>query len=72
MFFVGDADPRKKVAHEAQQEALRLCGVCVVTAACLEYALRNKEAYGIWGGMTTKERKSLARKRLATKSSSSI
>jgi WhiB family transcriptional regulator, redox-sensing transcriptional regulator len=34
---------------------------CPVIEQCLRYALRNKEHYGIWGGMTSIERRRYAR-----------
>jgi WhiB family transcriptional regulator, redox-sensing transcriptional regulator len=31
--------------------------------ACLEYALRNDERFGVWGGLSEKERLELRRTR---------
>ena len=36
----------------------KICGRCPVQVECLEYALKNKEPVGMWGGLTTAERKS--------------
>lgn len=36
-----------------------VCRKCPVRVECLEYALVNNEPYGVWGGLTTKERKRL-------------
>ena len=36
--------------------AKKICGACPVQAECLEWALTNGEDYGIWGGLTAKER----------------
>jgi WhiB family transcriptional regulator, redox-sensing transcriptional regulator len=36
--------------------ALRICGGCGVRRECLEFALRTREAEGIWGGTTPEER----------------
>lgn len=44
------------------REAKRVCGVCAVRAACLDYALANDERFGIWGGMSERERRRLRRK----------
>lgn len=41
--------------------AKRICVTCPVRDACLEGALARSEPYGIWGGMTTRERRSLRR-----------
>jgi WhiB family redox-sensing transcriptional regulator len=43
-------------------EAKEFCGRCVLNAICLEYAIENKENYGIWGGLTTYERTRLVRR----------
>lgn len=39
--------------------AKRVCRSCPVQAECLEYALINDEAFGIWGGMSERERRRL-------------
>lgn len=36
-----------------------LCKTCPVRSECLDYALKNDEAWGIWGGLSTWERKQL-------------
>lgn len=49
LFFVekgGTARPAKRVCRE-----------CPVRAECLEYALENGEGFGIWGGLTERERR---------------
>lgn len=44
--------------------AKSVCAVCPVAAECLVTALARGEQWGIWGGMTTNERKSFRRKQL--------
>jgi WhiB family redox-sensing transcriptional regulator len=39
--------------------AKEICRMCDVTADCLDYALGNNEKFGIWGGLTRKERTKL-------------
>jgi WhiB family redox-sensing transcriptional regulator len=39
--------------------AIKLCGLCEVSEQCLEYALRNKEPHGVWGGLTPSGRRKL-------------
>ena len=41
--------------------AKRVCVDCDVRLDCLEYALANGERYGIWGGLTERERTRLRR-----------
>jgi WhiB family transcriptional regulator, redox-sensing transcriptional regulator len=42
-------------------EARRVCQGCPVRAACLDWALRHDQAYGIWGGTTEEERRARRR-----------
>ena len=39
------------------REAKRVCLGCDVRAECLEYALENDERFGIWGGLSERERR---------------
>jgi WhiB family transcriptional regulator, redox-sensing transcriptional regulator len=43
------------------REAKRVCRGCEVRAECLEYALENDERFGIWGGLSERERRRLKR-----------
>ncbi len=43
------------------REAKRVCGSCDVKMECLEYALSNDERFGIWGGLSERERRRLKR-----------
>ena len=45
------------------REAKRTCLGCDVRTQCLEYALANQERYGIWGGLSERERRKLERDR---------
>src|SRR3972149_511381 len=45
------------------KEAKGVCGGCEVRLDCLEYALRHGEKFGIWGGMSERERRRLRRQR---------
>lgn len=42
-------------------QAKRVCFCCPVRTECLTDALRRREPYGVWGGLTTAERKKLTR-----------
>lgn len=43
------------------REAKRICLGCEVRDKCLEYALANDERFGIWGGLSERERRRLKR-----------
>jgi WhiB family redox-sensing transcriptional regulator len=43
------------------REAKRICLGCEVRDACLEYALGHDERFGIWGGLSERERRRLKR-----------
>ena len=45
------------------REAKKVCLGCEVRSECLEYALNNKEQFGIWGGTSERERRRLRRER---------
>jgi hypothetical protein len=45
----------------SSREAKRICADCPVRIECLNYALRRDERYGVWGGMSERERRRLKR-----------
>jgi len=44
------------------REAKKICMTCEVRTECLEYALANDERFGIWGGLSERERRKLKRR----------
>lgn len=46
---------------KSSQPAKRVCARCEVRAQCLQYALNHGERFGIWGGLSVRERRTLAR-----------
>lgn len=44
------------------REAKKICQQCEVKAECLDYALANDERFGIWGGLSERERRRLRRR----------
>lgn len=44
------------------REAKRVCLSCDVRQECLEYALAHDERFGIWGGLSERERRRLKRR----------
>ncbi|AXK47251.1 WhiB family transcriptional regulator [Brachybacterium saurashtrense] len=46
----------------AEQHAVKVaCGACPVRTECLADALDNRVDFGVWGGMTERERRRLLR-----------
>lgn len=43
------------------KEAKRICKLCPVTDKCLQWALDNDERFGVWGGLSERERRRLQR-----------
>ncbi|WP_097871721.1 WhiB family transcriptional regulator [Streptomyces sp. rh34] len=59
LFFpIGSTGP----AVVQTKEAKAVCRTCPVQAACLEWALENKQDSGIWGGLSEDERRALKRR----------
>ncbi len=46
-----------------QREARQLCRGCPVRTECLAHALDQRIEFGVWGGMTERERRALLRNR---------
>jgi WhiB family redox-sensing transcriptional regulator len=44
------------------REAKRICSGCEVRPECLEFALAHDERFGIWGGLSERERRRLKRR----------
>jgi WhiB family redox-sensing transcriptional regulator len=44
------------------RDAKKVCGTCMVRSECLEYALENDERFGIWGGLSERERRRLRKR----------
>jgi WhiB family redox-sensing transcriptional regulator len=62
LFFGEEGESElEKQAREARAKAV--CQRCPVSEPCLEFAMDTNQKYGIWGGLTDKERASLKRRR---------
>ena len=48
---------------ESTQEPKGVCGGCKLRTGCLEYAIANRERYGVWGGTSQRERRALIAER---------
>lgn len=44
------------------REAKRVCLTCEVRDDCLDTALKNDERFGVWGGLTERERRKLKKR----------
>jgi len=51
------------VRGAAQNRAKQLCAQCPVRTECLAEALGSNIEWGVWGGMTERERRALLRRR---------
>ncbi|MDA8549513.1 WhiB family transcriptional regulator [Aquiluna sp.] len=59
LFFpVGNTGP----ALEQIEQAKSICRQCDVSAQCLEYAIKESQDTGVWGGLSEDERRSLKRR----------
>jgi WhiB family redox-sensing transcriptional regulator len=43
------------------REAKKVCRACPVKSDCLDYALETDQKFGIWGGMSERERRKVKR-----------
>nr|WP_116708825.1 WhiB family transcriptional regulator [Actinomycetospora cinnamomea] len=59
-----DEDPEALFVQGAQQrDAREVCKACPVRTECLAHALDNRIRFGVWGGMTERERRALLKRR---------
>jgi WhiB family redox-sensing transcriptional regulator len=57
-------DPEALFVQGAQQrDAREVCKGCPVRTECLAHALDNRVRFGVWGGMTERERRALLKRR---------
>jgi WhiB family redox-sensing transcriptional regulator len=59
VFFPPDGErPPQRDARETRAKAI--CGGCPVIRQCAAYAIQYGERYGVWGGLSERERAALA------------
>lgn len=54
-----DPDAYYPEKGESAQPAKRICNRCEVKPECLQWALEKDQRFGIWGGLTSRERRQL-------------
>jgi WhiB family redox-sensing transcriptional regulator len=59
-FPVGTTGPAIKQIENAKA----ICRICDVQVDCLSYALNNHEDYGVWGGTSEQERRTIQNNRI--------
>jgi WhiB family redox-sensing transcriptional regulator len=63
LFFGPDQGESELEKQSREASAKAVCQRCPVSEPCLEFAMETNQKYGIWGGLTDKERASLKRRR---------
>lgn len=58
-----DADLFFPERGASTRKAKAICNACEVKNQCLDYAIINGEKFGIWGGMSERERRRVRRLR---------
>ena len=55
-----DTDPAlffpETAANRVYKEAIAICKTCTVYKDCMRYAINNKIPFGVWGGLSPKQR----------------
>ena len=57
LFFAPDSTESRSERRVRETRAKEVCADCVVRTACLDEALNSREKFGIWGGLTERERR---------------
>ena len=55
VFYPADSERGQRLARR-ERRAKQICARCPVIDSCLQWALVAREPYGVWGGMSAKER----------------
>lgn len=57
---------------EATAPAKQVCAGCTVRAECLDHALSVPERFGVWGGLSERERRRIRRTRIRARRDAEI
>jgi WhiB family redox-sensing transcriptional regulator len=58
-----DADLFFPERGASTRKAKAICNACQVKAECLEFAIQQSEKFGIWGGLSERERRRIRKER---------
>ena len=61
LFFAPDESESRAERRYRESQAKTVCYECVVRVECLSEALKSDERFGIWGGLTERERRAARR-----------
>jgi WhiB family redox-sensing transcriptional regulator len=61
LFFAPDESESRAERRRREARAKRVCDGCQVRVDCLKEALEQDERFGIWGGLTERERRAFVR-----------
>jgi WhiB family redox-sensing transcriptional regulator len=56
LLFFHPQNERGSSRVRRDQSAKRICASCPVRLECADYAIRAREPYGVWGGLSEEER----------------
>ncbi len=59
--FFAPAGERPSARARREAAAKQVCAGCPVRQECLDWALRTREPYGVWGGTSPEERAGMLR-----------
>jgi WhiB family transcriptional regulator, redox-sensing transcriptional regulator len=61
-----DVEDDRALVHGEQQKAIEMCKTCEHLSDCAEWGI-NRERWGVWGGLTPRERRNIRRARRRSK-----
>lgn len=62
IFYEDDVDDQNSANKNKLKEVVKVCGLCSHRLECAEWGI-TKERWGIWGGLTPKQRENIRRSR---------
>ena len=62
LLFFHPQNERGASRARRDQSAKRVCASCPVRLECADYAIRSREPFGVWGGLSEDDREAIQRK----------